>query len=507
MIRRTIASLTLLACLFYLVSACTQQADGESLARQYCQSCHLFPEPSLLPKLSWKQSVLPQMGFYLGIEAEAETGWDKAPSSPLPPGTQPLAHLSRAEWDRIVAYYVAAAPDSLTHQKNAITLLDSLPGFSAQQPAHSFSSPAVSHIQIDTLHQPASLLVCDINLQAIRRYSSRLKLTDSVSFNGGAIVDLDIHPEYLYACNVGVLSPNDGRSGRIQQLTNAGGPLRLDTAALARNLARPVSVTAADLDQDGLEDLLVCEFGHHAGALSWQKNLGNGHYESRVLRAMPGAIECHIQDVNGDGRPDIWALFTQGDESIYLFLNKGLGEFEEKLILRFPPAYGSSSFSLADVNGDGKQDLLYTCGDNSDFSPILKPYHGLYIYLNAGNDQFQQAYFFPMNGCYKATARDFDADGDLDIALISFFADYRHKPEEGFVYLKQETAMQFSAFSLKLALAGRWLTMTVNDLTGDGKPDIVLGNLSIGPYNIKPAIPWSEGPAFLLLENRFPPHR
>ncbi|WP_431214812.1 FG-GAP-like repeat-containing protein [Puia sp. P3] len=90
-------------------------------------------------------------------------------------------------------------------------------------------------------------------------------------------------------------------------------------------------------------------------------------------------------------------------------------------MLRWPPSYGSSYFELADFNGDGFADIVYTCGDNADFSPVLKPYHGVYIYLNDGHNSFRPWYFFPINGCYKAVARDFDGDGDLDLAAIAFF--------------------------------------------------------------------------------------
>src|SRR3546814_14780306 len=40
---------------------------GEKLARDYCQRCHLFPDPSLLDKKTWNESVLPKMGWRLGI--------------------------------------------------------------------------------------------------------------------------------------------------------------------------------------------------------------------------------------------------------------------------------------------------------------------------------------------------------------------------------------------------------------------------------------------------------
>src|SRR6266576_3848075 len=40
---------------------------GEQLARQYCQSCHLFPEADLLDKATWGKGALPWMSKWLGI--------------------------------------------------------------------------------------------------------------------------------------------------------------------------------------------------------------------------------------------------------------------------------------------------------------------------------------------------------------------------------------------------------------------------------------------------------
>src|SRR6185295_6044313 len=101
----------------------------------------------------------------------------------------------------------------------------------------------------------------------------------------------------------------------------------------------------------------------------------------------------------------------------YLLINKGNDQFDTREILRFPPVYGSSYFELDDFNKDGFKDILYTCGDNADYtSDVLKNYHGIYIYLNDGRNNFSQKYFFAMHGCFKAMARDFDKDGDLDIA-------------------------------------------------------------------------------------------
>ncbi|HUH46437.1 MAG TPA: FG-GAP-like repeat-containing protein, partial [Arenibacter sp.] len=116
------------------------------------------------------------------------------------------------------------------------------------------------------------------------------------------------------------------------------------------------------------------------------------------------------------------------------------------------------------------------CGDNADKTPFLKDYHGIYIFLNDGNLNFKQAYFYHLNGAYKAMARDFDLDGDLDIASISFFPDYYSHPEESFVYLENKGDLVFEDFSFPEASNGRWIVMDVGDLDGDGDEDIALGS-------------------------------
>ena len=152
--------------------------------------------------------------------------------------------------------------------------------------------------------------------------------------------------------------------------------------------------------------------------------------------------------------------------------------------------------------------MIYTCGENADYSIILKPYHGVYIFLNDGKNNFKQQYFYPINGCYKAIAKDFDGDGDLDIASIAFFADYVHQPEEGFVYLKNDSKLPagkegftFQPYSLAAAKMGRWLTMDAGDWDGDGKIDLILGNFSIAPAMIKSSVDWTKQPPFLFLKN------
>jgi FG-GAP-like repeat len=166
---------------------------------------------------------------------------------------------------------------------------------------------------------------------------------------------------------------------------------------------------------------------------------------------------------------------AQANEEITIFYNQGKGKFKEKTVLRFPPVYGVSYFELADFNKDGFQDILLTNGDNWDYSAIEKPYHGIRIYLNDGKDNFKEAYFYPLFGTSKAMARDFDNDGDLDIAAISFYADLA-QPEQSFIYLQNEGGSHFKTFSTPEAAAGKWLTMEVGDFDKDGDVDIALGS-------------------------------
>ena len=50
-----------------LASYETPSQKEERLARQYCGSCHLFPEADLLYKVTWSKNILPQMAFRMGL--------------------------------------------------------------------------------------------------------------------------------------------------------------------------------------------------------------------------------------------------------------------------------------------------------------------------------------------------------------------------------------------------------------------------------------------------------
>jgi hypothetical protein len=476
---------------------------GKDLATLYCQGCHSLPDPSLLDSKHWEQTELPYMGPRLGIFSH---NLERYPSSKndmyLSKDFYPAKPLiSAQEWQYLMDYYIATSPDSLGAQHRQMPIREGLPQFEVRLPKWRYDVPATSLIQIDTSNIKHSILVGDAFRKKLFRFSEGMDVEDSILV-GGPVVGLEIRQESMTACDIGVLNPNNGKFGKgLLISTRSDQKMKLDSNPLFDSLARPVQLTAVDMNQDGLTDYLVCEFGHLTGSLSWMENTGSGKYQHHIIRPVPGAIKAYVQDYNHDGLPDLWVLFSQGDEGIFLFTNQGKGKFSERKILGFPAIYGSTYFELDDFNHDGYPDILYTCGDNADYSVVLKPYHGVYIFLNDGQNHFSQKYFFPINGCFKAMARDFDGDGDLDIAAISFFADYARQPEEGFVYLRNKGNFEFEPFTVPEGKSGRWLTMDVADLDGDGKMDIVLGNFSVAPAFIHSSVNWKKGPPFLFLRN------
>ncbi len=480
-------------------------AEGKKLAEQYCQSCHMLPEPKWVDAKTWENGVLPAMGPRLGIFSYKGKHYPAEKYNfSLPPGFYPSSPVMKEpQWERIIDYYVSMASEkNETKQIRTYPIGNTLSLFTAIIPEHQQGPPSTSYVKIDETSKNFPLIVSDAVKHKIFRYDQNLQRTDSFT-TWGPTVNIEMIKNEWLLCDIGILNPNNDRIGSGKTITiGADGRIeqKPEKPVLAQ-LQRPVQLLSADLNKDGKNDIIACEFGYLTGALTWMENKGAGKYDKHILRALPGAMKAIVEDVNRDGLPDIWVLFAQSDEGIYLFTNQGNGKFEEKQVLRFPSINGSSYFEMVDMNHDGFKDIIYTCGDNADFSTVLKPFHGVYIYVNNGKNQFSQKYFYPLNGCYKAISRDFDNDGDLDIATISYFADYENQPEEGFVYLENKGNFDFKPYSLPITQKGRWLTMDAGDFDHDGKVDLMLGNFSVAPSFMKSKTNWKEGPSFMILKN------
>lgn len=449
-------------------------SPGKRLALQYCQICHLFPDPKTLDKKTWVNKVLPNMAERLGLHDAGKNPYDG-----LPPEEQrimkqlqvypPTAVLSREEWNKIVQYYEEEAPAEPLPQKEHAPIAGQLPQFKAEYITLADQAfPKTTLLKFDTVS--TKLYVGDAQ-NALYVVNNKFEL-EYTWWIDTAPTDIDFpHNASPRLLTIGIFNPSDQKLGRLLSLDKTS-----ETESPGINiqgLPRPVQFASADLNMDGKEDVVICGFGNNAGKLFWLDDFQPA--KEHILKALPGARRVEISDFNHDHRPDIIALMTQAREEISIFYNQGNGKFKEKVLLQFPPEFGSSYFELADFNKDGFQDILLTNGDNWDYSSINKNYHGVRIYLNDGADNFKEAWFYPLYGTSKAMARDFDNDGDVDIAAISFYSDLE-QPEHGFVYFSNEGGLTFKPFSPPEAASGKWMVMDAADFDHDGDIDIVLGS-------------------------------
>ncbi len=486
-------------------SSTTDLDEGEALARVYCVSCHIYPDPERLDRSTWENYVLPRMGYLYGIY---ETPEERRQLFEEGIGGQAVVQenvfpakpkLDSDIWKKIKAFYLANAPERLKlppHPEpgNAASL------FTVKESPVRLSPPSVT---LAKFTEDGSCYIGDANTQALYRFNNRLEFQQAAKVEEGA-VSLESLPDRLLVTVMGSFSPTDAPSGMLLELPLSASekPRRL-----IRNLQRPVHTARADLNLDGLEDYVISEFAKWTGSLSWWEQLPDGAFRRRMLRDTPGAISTHVDDIDQDGLPDIIALFGQGDEGISIFFNKSGGQFVEDRVIRFLSTNGSASMRLVDHNDDGKLDILYCNGDNADYPPILKPYHGVHLFEQTTNGQFEEVFFYPLFGAYGAVLEDFDLDGDLDVAAISFFPDYRQYPDEGFVLLRNQGEYAFKPEILLPAEKGRWIVMDSGDPDQDGDIDLLLGAMT---FEVVPPVGLIEkwvagGLPFVFLENQTNP--
>jgi hypothetical protein len=458
---------------------------GQELALQTCGSCHLFPSPQLLDKQTWRDRVLPEMALHVGIHHDGSTYQAVIPDSyyedhvgkvakslHLYPDT---ALLSLQEWQQIENFYYTQAPQTLPAASLGIETFLPSPVLLAEFPSFSLANAYASTTLLE--FDPASrrIFLGDKRTAQLYVLDDTFQVKEQYGIEG---VPVKIIPQgqKLYVLTMGTLEANATAEGKLLLLEKG----RITT--VLASLERPVDFALADLTGDGKEEIIIAGFGSLSGSLAWYQKVGSG-YKKNVLYDGPGSTVLYPKDLNNDGRLDIAALIAHGREGVFFFLNEGNGSFSQKQVIELPPVYGSSHFSFADMNGDGREDIVLVNGDNADLSPVVKPYHGVRIFRNEGDFQYREDQFFPINGAYKAIAGDFDQNGFQDLAVVSFFPDFSQKPEEGFVLLTQEKDQTFSAHLAPEAREGRWITMTSGDFSGDGKQELLLGShlMSQGP--------------------------
>ncbi len=482
---------------------------GREVARAVCVLCHLFPEPAMLDKTAWGLEVLPNMMFWVGgapFDYENHPGGELVRQAAIMP---PAPLIIPQDWRAICTYYLAAAPAALVRSNTIRTALPVTTQFRAITAPYHRDTPMTTLVKIDSPMR--KIFVGDAGTGTLEQLNPAGVVERSLKVNGTP-VSLTINPRGWHLTLLGDFFASDEPKAKLLRFDPPkAGALTFQTVWDQR--PRTTDTVLADLDGDGFEDMVVSHFGNLIGRFSWYQNDGRNEFTEKILLNRPGAIRAYVRDFNGDGRPDIIVLMAQAREGISLFLNQGHGNFEEKVLLEKPPMWGFTDFALADVNHDGFLDIITANGDNGDnmrIPPPVKPYHGIRIYLNDGKNHFSEAFFHPLPGAYKVLVRDFDNDGQLDLAAISFFPDYEHAPGENFVFLKNTSertsgaALRFKAYGLPESMKGRWVTADAGDVDGDGDIDLVLGSFQQGfsavPSDIRES--WKkEGATLLILLN------
>ncbi|OOQ57021.1 FG-GAP repeat domain-containing protein [Mucilaginibacter pedocola] len=478
--------------------------EGRELFIRYCGLCHAQPDPQSLTKQIWKTHVLPVMASRMGI---IYPGYD--PLRGLSPEEKAVVNkngiipehpmLSQEDWDKLERYIVSAAPDSLTYDESRIERSEPLEQFTRKNIQIDEQSPSmITGLE----YNPTSHTLWISNMyNKVINWNFEKGITKTFE-TASPVVDFNFYQNKTYLTQIGKLYPTELSTGSFAQLDNDKPTPVLTT------LHRPVHTEMDDLDGDGIPELVVCNFGNKTGSLSlFKKDKAGDEYKEDILSQQPGAIICFIRDMDGDGKKDIVAMFSQGDESVHIYYQKDKLKFKDKRVLRFPPNYGTTDMVLTDYDHDGQTDIITVHGDNADYSNILKPYHGIRLNLNDGKGNFKEKFFFPMYGVTRVLAEDFDDDGDIDLAASAFFPDFGKLISESFIYLENTDSKTFSfkPYTLAGGLPIKSLTLEKADVDGDGDMDILLGNFAQSPGAVPAELDaqWKNARyGLILLENK-----
>jgi hypothetical protein len=173
--------------------------------------------------------------------------------------------------------------------------------------------------------------------------------------------------------------------------------------------SEPVSVVAADVNGDGHLDLICAN--ERGSSLSVLTNDGSGGFilASTLASIQPNSVAA--ADVNGDGFVDLVCANT-GYGTLSVFTNNGSGGFMAAAM--YPVDFDVRSVVAADVNGDGYMDLI--CANMGRFLPN-GPGNGntLSVLTNNGSGGFALACAPVCNAPASVVAADVNGDGRMDL--------------------------------------------------------------------------------------------
>jgi len=260
-------------------------------------------------------------------------------------------------------------------------------------------------------------------------------------------------------------------------LGNGNGTFK--AAATTASAAALQPLAATDLNGDGKADAV----GIFGSNLVVYLSKGDGTFAAGVSYglgvASPGSTIISFDDLNGDGKTDV-AVSTAGAAAglEIVFLGNGDGTFQAAKTSAGIPSSCSTAFAVSgDFNGDGKPDLALNC-------PSTTPVLGVYILAGNGDGTFQAPTLSIPNVSGTMAAADLNGDGKLDLVVeVGGIRGQIFLGNGGGTFSNANSyALNFLSPDSEPPLGDGGISIA--DFNLDGKPDIAVGNnLLIGNGN------------------------
>lgn len=186
--------------------------------------------------------------------------------------------------------------------------------------------------------------------------------------------------------------------------------------------------------------------------------------ETRIaVGTEPNSVE--IADLNGDGRLDL-IVANRGNNNVTVLLGDGKGKFAQAKGAPFPAGNSPNDICIGDFNGDGKLDLALA-NHEAKYLTIL---------LGDGQGGFKPAPGSPVTvlsrpHTHGVAAGDFNKDGNLDLVTDSW-------GENKVTVVFGDRRGSFSSPGSQFAVGKRpYQRVRVADINADGNADIITTNL------------------------------